>query len=105
MPAFPTTRWSLIAGSGDAPGARATWSELAQAYRLPILAYFRARFGPAAAEDLTQSFFAESIAGAWWSRADPARGGFRTYLRVMLQRFGARHADASSPKAADEAIE
>lgn len=94
VPAFPTTRWSLIAGSGDRPTARAAWSELAQSYRPPILAYFRARFGTGVAEDLTQAFFAASIAGAWWSRADPARAGFRTYLRSLLQRFGARHAAA-----------
>lgn len=102
MPAFPTTRWSLIAGSGDAPDARAAWSELAQAYRPPILAYFRARFGAPAAEDLTQAFFAASIAGAWWSRADSTRGGFRTYLRLLLQRFGARHLAESGAMAADE---
>jgi hypothetical protein len=92
MPSFPTTRWSLIAGSADAPNARAAWSELAQAYRPSILAYFRARFGASVAEDLTQAFFAQSIAEAWWSRADPQRGGFRTYLRTLLQRFGVRHA-------------
>lgn len=105
MPAFPTTRWSLIAGSGHAPAARAAWSELAQAYRPPVLAYFRARFGQSAAEDLTQAFFAASIAGAWWSRADPARGSFRTYLRSLLQRFGARHVAESVPAAAGEEIE
>jgi DNA-directed RNA polymerase specialized sigma24 family protein len=105
MPAFPTTRWSLIAGSGDAPSARAAWSELAQAYRPPVLAYFRARFGPNAAEDLTQAFFAASIAGAWWSRADPRLGGFRTYLRTLLQRFGARHATGFEPAAAGEELE
>lgn len=105
MPAFPTTRWSLIAGSGDAPAARAAWSELAQAYRPPILAYFRSRFGAPAAEDLTQAFFAASIAGAWWSRADSSRGGFRTYLRLLLQRFGARHLDETGVVGAGEEID
>ncbi len=105
MPAFPTTRWSLIAGSGDAPAARAAWSELALAYRPPVLAYFRARFGVAAAEDLTQAFFAASIASAWWSRADPALGSFRTYLRALLQRFGARHVAESLPASAREELE
>lgn len=110
MPAFPTTRWSLIAGSGDAPASRAAWTELAQAYRPPIMAYFRARFGPSVAEDLTQAFFAESIEGAWWSRADPAQGGFRTYLRTLLHRFGARHVarmgitvGVEAPEAVDDA--
>ena len=105
MPAFPTTRWSLIAGSGDAPAARAAWSELAQAYRPPILAYFRSRFGATAAEDLTQAFFAASIAGAGWSRAAPARGGFRADLRTLRQRSGARHVAESAASASGGEIE
>jgi len=105
MPSFPTTRWSLIAGCGDLPNARAAWSELALAYRPPILAYFRARFDASVAEDLTQAFFADSIAEAWWSRADPERGGFRTYLRTLLQRFGARHAPRVAVAAGREAPE
>jgi DNA-directed RNA polymerase specialized sigma24 family protein len=101
-PSFPTTRWSLIAGSaGD--DARTAWSELARAYRGPIEAYFRARFGANRAEDLTQAFFAASIDGAWWARADAGQGGFRTYLRMLLGRFGARHAAMlDSSKAAVE---
>lgn len=90
---FPTTRWSLILASGDRAAGRAAWSALAQRYRAPIHAYFRARHGPDQADDLTSAFFAESISGDWWARADVERGSFRTYLRMLLQRFGERHAE------------
>lgn len=94
---FPTTRWSLVLASGDHAAARAAWSTLAQRYRAPIHAYFRARHGADQADDLTSAFFAESISGDWWARADIERGSFRTYLRVLLQRFGTQHAQSPLP--------
>lgn len=96
---FPTTRWSLIVASDDTAAARAAWSELAAIYRSPIQTYFRCRFGADRAEDLTQAFFADSIAGGWWARADMDRGSFRTYLRMLLRRFGARHGQAAASSA------
>jgi len=94
---FPITRWSLILASTDDGCARKAWRELAEYYRSPILAYFRCRFGSDRAEDLTHSFFVESIAGGWWARADLDRGSFRSYLRMLLRRFGARHFKTLSP--------
>jgi hypothetical protein len=99
---FPTTRWSLIVASGDSEAARTAWAELAANYRSAIHVYFRCRFGADLAEDLTNSFFAESIAGGWWARADLDRGSFRTYLRMLLRRFGTRHVDASACKPASD---
>ena len=93
---FPTTQWSLIVASGDSEAARMAWTELATNYRSAIHVYFRCRFGSDAADDLTNAFFAESIAGGWWARADLDRGSFRTYLRMLLRRFGALHFDAAS---------
>jgi len=90
---FPTTRWSLIVASGDSEDARTAWAELAANYRSAIHVYFRCRFGTDAADDLTSAFFADSIAGGWWARADLDRGSFRTYLRMLLRRFGARHVE------------
>jgi RNA polymerase sigma-70 factor (ECF subfamily) len=94
---FPTTRWSLIVASGVSDDARTAWAELAANYRSAIHVYFRCRFGADAAEDLTSSFFTESIAGGWWARADLDRGSFRTYLRMLLHRFGARHVERIAP--------
>jgi DNA-directed RNA polymerase specialized sigma24 family protein len=99
---FPTTRWSLILASGEAEAARTAWTELAVNYRSSILAYFRCRFGTEQAEDLTHSFFAASISGGWWARADLDRGSFRTYLRMLLRRFGERHAELSATMPASD---
>ena len=99
---FPTTRWSLIVASGASDDARAAWAELAANYRSAIHVYFRCRFGADAADDLTSAFFTESIAGGWWARADLDRGSFRTYLRMLLRRFGARHAERIAPMQTSE---
>lgn len=100
---FPTTRWSLILASADSAVARAAWSELATQYRSSIRAYFCRRFDRDQADDLTQRFFADSIAGGWWARADMERGSFRTYLRMLLRRFSARSGDRAHGR--DEAVQ
>jgi len=42
MPAFPTTRWSLIRASDRQPGdVAAAWSDLVRDYRPAILGFFR----------------------------------------------------------------
>lgn len=102
--AFPTTRWSLLHAAGDPDRARAAWSELAEAYRPAIVSFCAARFGREQGEDLAQQFFAESIAQSWWARADAERGSFRTYLRVLLVRFGERHGARFSMTAADDDV-
>ncbi|AVP99224.1 hypothetical protein C7S18_19565 [Ahniella affigens] len=88
---FPSTRWSLLVAAADPDQSRVAWEALARSYRPAIVAYFRARFRPEVAEDLTQQFLTESIESAWWTRADAGTASFRTFLRVLLQRFGARH--------------
>jgi RNA polymerase sigma-70 factor (ECF subfamily) len=94
---FPTTRWSLILATAHSPAAHAAWSELAARYRSSVIAYFRVRHGRDQAEDLAQRFFADSIAGGWWARADAERGNFRMFLRTLLKRYGARHAERATP--------
>lgn len=103
---FPTTRWSLIVASGDRDVARMAWNELAGRYRAPIRAWFACRYGTDRADDLTHAFFVQSIDNNWWARADIERGSFRTYLRMMLHRFGARHGEHSAPlDGSDAAVE
>jgi len=88
MPAFPTTRWSLIQASDRQPDAvAAAWADLVRDYRPAILAYFRRSTLARDAEDLTQEFLLRSMNEGWWSRADAAIGGFRRFLLVLLQRF------------------
>ena len=94
MAGFPTTRWSLIRASDRAAGdVAAAWSELVRDYRPAIVAYFRRGALARDAEDLAQEFLLRSIRESWWSRADPAVGGFRRFLYALLARFAAQQRD------------
>ncbi|MDX1570376.1 MAG: sigma-70 family RNA polymerase sigma factor [Xanthomonadales bacterium] len=88
---LPTTRWSLIRASaeGNTDASRA-WETLVAGYERAILAFFRRSGLRDEAEDLTQSFLAESIEGGWWARADEGRGSFRNFLYLLLKRFLAK---------------
>lgn len=88
MPAFPTTRWSLIQASDRQPDAvAAAWADLVRDYRPAILAFFRRSALVRDADDLAQEFLLRSMHEGWWSRADPAIGSFRRFLLVLLRRF------------------
>lgn len=93
---FPDTRLSVVeALSVDDPGRRRDAAELlVRAYRAPVLEVLRWRWqlDEADAEDLTQEFFATALEKQWLGRFDPAKGRFRTFLRVCAERFAAnRH--------------
>lgn len=111
MPELPTTQWSLIrASSADDSGARRAWETLLADYHRPIRAFFRRSPLAPDADDLTQAFIEQSIAGGWWSRADQDRGTFRSFLYLLLRRFLAKRlrdrppeADASEDDLADRA--
>lgn len=88
---FVTTRWSVVlAAGGDSTRAGAALERLCGAYWYPLYAFAR-RSGQGAhdAEDLVQSFFAACLAGGFLSRADQAKGRFRSYLLVAFKRFAA----------------
>jgi DNA-directed RNA polymerase specialized sigma24 family protein len=90
---FPPTRLSIVSALGDDDDdtrrraadllARAYWGPLATTLRL------RWRLEPADAEDMTQEFFGEALSKDWFTKYDPARARFRTFLRVCLDRFAA----------------
>jgi DNA-directed RNA polymerase specialized sigma24 family protein len=89
---FPTTHWSLVnaAGNGTESGSRDALSELVVNY-LPALRthlIVGRRLSADVVEDLLQSFVAEKVLEQGViSRADPARGKFRTFLLTTLTRF------------------
>jgi len=87
---FATTHWSVVlaAGNSGTPGAGAALERLCQTYWPPLYAYLR-RFGysPEEAQDLTQDFFAHFLQGNCFSRAEPRRGRFRSFLLTCLQHY------------------
>lgn len=98
---FPTTQWSLVLQAGDVETSVALTSleALCRRYWYPLYAFLR-REGQshAAAEDLTQGFFAHLLATAGLAHAAPERGRFRTFLLASLRHYVAsewRHAHAA----------
>jgi RNA polymerase sigma factor (sigma-70 family) len=88
--AFVTTQWSVVlaAGGRDTDCARTALEQLCRDYWMPLYGYVR-RVGHSReeAEDLTQGFFARLLERKMVSRADPARGRFRSFLLGSLKHF------------------
>jgi RNA polymerase sigma-70 factor (ECF subfamily) len=88
---FWTTRWSLINGvdSPDREASRSLIEELLKRYWKPVYCYLRRRGYPnEQAKDLTQGFFHEVVLGRHLiERADPAKGRFRSFLLIALDRY------------------
>ena len=86
---FPTTRWTLVLASREEGEARRTALEaLFTIYWRPIYIYLRRKgLSSEAAEDVVQGFFASLLERDFLERADPARGRFRSYLRVSVDHY------------------
>jgi RNA polymerase sigma factor (sigma-70 family) len=82
---FQTTNWSLVFAAGASPEAL---NELCARYWPPVFAWLR-RSGcdRAEAEDMTQAFFARLLEHRDFSRADPQRGKFRSFVLGSLKHF------------------
>jgi RNA polymerase sigma factor (sigma-70 family) len=91
---FPSTRLSVVRGasSEDTEARRAALETLAAVYWRPVYARYRLKWRapPEDAEDLTQEFFARAVTDGLFRGYDPARGRFRTYLRVCADRFASK---------------
>jgi len=92
---FPLTRHSqvLAARSAD-PEVRARSLEaLTLAYYRPVYKYVRIRWRrpDEEARDLTQDFFTTAFEKGTFARYDPDKARFRTFVRVCLDRFIAKH--------------
>lgn len=86
---FDSTLWSVVlAGRSESEQRRAALDHLCRAYWPPIYSFLRRKgHAPADAEDLTQGFFAELVAGDFLNRPDPAQGRFRNYLLGALHHY------------------
>ncbi len=92
---FPSTQVSLIEAAGGEPVAM---ERVVALYWKPVYKFIRARFGKdnEAAKDLTQGFFASALEREFFQRFDPSKAGFRTYLRLAVERFAATQHEAES---------
>src|ERR1043165_1491819 len=91
MAAFPETRISAVleTASEDLSVREQGFSRLVLAYWKPIYLYIRMRHLKPAEEarDLTQGFFTHAWEKRIFRNYDPAKGRFRTYVRVCVDRF------------------
>jgi len=90
---FAPTRWSLVlhAQKGGDKSHEQALADLCKAYWLPLFGYLRGKgHDPHAAEDLVQGFFEEVLEQSTFSKADPERGQFRTFLLSCLHTYVAR---------------
>lgn len=86
MPAFPSTRQSLLEDlrSRSTERRSAARAKLAEQYWRPLYAYVRRRWSldPDRASELTQDLFVRDLEREIFGRFDPGRARFRTYLRT-----------------------
>jgi len=96
---FPTTRRSVIAAlaSDDDDQRRRAFDTFVALYWKPLYKYLRVARGRDAedAEDLTQSFLAKCFESGSLSAYDAAKASFRTFLRLLFDRFVANELKAS----------
>lgn len=88
---FPATRLSvLIDARASDPAVRTRSLEiLAQGYWAPVYKHVRLRWRKteSEAEELAQSFFTAAIERDFFASYDAAKGRFRTFVRVCVDRF------------------
>src|SRR5262249_50582467 len=95
---FASTRWTVVRQAADSQTASqhalSALSELCQIYWRPVYVFLRRQGIPEHdAQDLTQGFFAELIDSRAYSRADPMKGRFRSFLLGTLKHFVAHTRD------------
>lgn len=87
---FAPTRWSVVraAGSGDTRQRTLALEHLCQTYWQPLYAYLRRRgSSPADAQDLTQEFLTQLLAGSALASVAPEKGRFRAFLLAAVKHF------------------
>ena len=85
---FPATRWSLVAAAAVASddSGRAALAALCERYWYPLYTFARRQgCDPERAADLTQDCFLRILSDDALTRADPARGRFRSFLLGIMK--------------------
>lgn len=97
---FEPTRWTVVLGAGNSQAgsqvASAALAELCRAYWQPIYLFLRRHgYNAPDAQDLTQGFFLHLIESRAYTRADPEKGKFRSFLLGALKYFLANEREYS----------
>ena len=96
---FPTTRRSVIVAlaSDDEEQRRRAFDTLVALYWKPLYKYLRVARGRelADAEDLTQAFLTKCFENGALAVYDATKASFRTFLRMLFDRFVANEMQAS----------
>jgi RNA polymerase sigma-70 factor (ECF subfamily) len=96
---LPATRHSMIAAvrSGDTRVRRDGFELLVAVYWKPVYKYLRVKWRASIddAQDTTQDFFARAMEKRYFDAFDPSKGRFRTFLRVLVDRFVANERKAA----------
>lgn len=91
---FPDTQWSSVFTdpAADRERWRARLGGMFEAYRGPVVCWFRAACGGGeGAEDLCQGFFVRLMERDVLAAFDPSRGRFRHFLKGALRNFVREH--------------
>jgi RNA polymerase sigma factor (sigma-70 family) len=94
---FPSTQLSLLEAATHGLSNDALERVMAL-YWKPVYRFIRLKFrkNNEDAKDLTQGFFTTALERDFFSRFDPAKASFRTYLRMAVERFAANQHAASN---------
>ena len=87
---FHTTRWSVIiaAAQNETRSGQAALAKLCRVYWYPLFAFARRRgHSPHDAQDLTQGFFLHLLRNRAFTRVDPLKGKFRSFLLASFQNY------------------
>src|ERR1044072_9529159 len=95
---FASTRWTVVRQAANSQTASqhalSALAELCQIYWRPVYVFLRRQGIPQHdAQDLTQGFFADLIDSRAYTRADPMKGRFRSFLLGTLKHFVAHARD------------
>ena len=83
--------------SDDAGVRRGGFELLVAVYWKPVYKYLRVKWHASIddAQDTTQDFFARAMEKGYFDAFDPSKGRFRTFLRVLVDRFAANERKAA----------
>jgi RNA polymerase sigma-70 factor (ECF subfamily) len=85
---FPSTQVSLLEATAGGMSNEAA-GRIAALYWKPVYRFIRLKFhkNNEDAKDLTQGFFVMALERDFFERFNPAKGSFRSYVRMAVERF------------------